>query len=200
MQLFYSGAFDNGRAQPDASLSLGGFISGSPIANSSIANIFPDITSNLVAKNLPDVRLIVLTNTTGVDVGGVTIYTNRGTYATLKIAAVAPAIDSCSRKVFEKILSGNSLPFQASLATHEGSGSAIAVGTILAGASIGIWIERDLDLTQFTSLDGLPTVAPFDPFNKQPDGSCATLVAQLQAIQNPDTPVYEQEQLVITWS
>lgn len=203
MQLFYSGAFAPGRAQPDPALSLGGNISATPLRNGADGSVFPAITSDQVANNYPDVRLLVLTNITGADVSAINIYTVRGTYATYKLAAVAPAINSCGDKVFEKILDGHSLPFQATLAAHEGSGQAIVISTIANGASIGLWIERDLDLTAFTQLDGAAGT-PFDQFDMSPttdptSHGCAKLVEELQAEASASiTP--EEFQLVISWT
>lgn len=188
MQLFYSGAYAPGKAQPESSKSIGGFISVSPIPNGSLNNIFPDITYDTVKKNLADVRLIVLTNETGSTITNINISTVRDTYSTFKIAAVASAIDNCQRQVFEKLFDSHSLPLQASLAIHE-SGNAIVITSMNAGVSIGVWIERDLDLSQFTSLDG----------NGSAPMVCDTIVAALQAKAQAGT-IYNGGQLVISWT
>lgn len=217
MVLFYSGAIQANKAQPDPSKSLGGYISASRIANGTVDNVFQDITQKMVKENQPDVRLLVLTNTTDNPVNNITIYTNRSTLATYQLAAVAPALDNCNNPVFEKILDGNSLPFQATLEPAEGIGEAIIIDSLANNASIGIWIARYLDLTQFTVLDGNMTL-PFNQWNRNPypfpgDTSigCAGLSSLLgitfddnqNAILPPPPngmPVYDNAQLVISWT
>lgn len=217
MQLFYSGAIQAAKAQPDPSQSLGGYISVSPVANGNLDNVFQDITQKMVRENQPDVRLLVLTNTTGSPVNNINIYTNRSTYATYQLAAVAPATDSCGKPVFEKLFNGNSLPFQATLEPAEGSGEAIVIESLANNASIGIWIARFLDLTSLTILDGNTTL-PFSQWNRNPypfpnDTSigCSGLSALLgitfddngnASLPAPPTgqPVYDTAQLVISWS
>lgn len=217
MQLFYSGAIQPGKAQPDPSQSLGGYISVSLIANGNLDNVFQDITQVMVKENQPDVRLLVLTNTTGNPVNNIVIYTNRGTYASYELAAVSPAFDSCNNPVFEKLFNGNSLPFQATLEPAEGSGEAITIASLANGSSIGIWIARILDLTQFTVLDGNSTL-PFNQWNRNPypwpnDTSigCAGLSSLLGVTFDDNgnatlpappngMPVFDTAQLVIGWS
>lgn len=159
----------------------------------------------------------MLKNTTPNTVTGITIFTNRSLFATYKLAAVSPAFDSCNNALFEKLLDGNSLPFQADLEPAEGSGEAITIASLASSAMIGIWVERDLDLTQFTILDGNETL-PFNiwnrntyPFPSDTSIGCAGLSALLgitydgngNAIIPPppnSTITYDTAQLVINWT
>lgn len=190
MQLFYSGALSNLGSQTDPLKSLGGMISISPIPNGLVNAVFPAISRSNVKNNDTETRLIVLQNTTGSPVTNILIYTARGTYSTLKIAAVAPAYNTkCSRFQFEAIVNGQALPYQATLASCEGQVNAIVVPSLDADEYIGIWIERVLDMSTFNELDGKQGSTPLTD-----DELVALLTAQDSSTQ------YEEEQLLIDFT
>lgn len=190
MQLYYSGALKANLPQIDPSKSLGGFVSSTLIGNGSLNNIFSAITKDTVRNLYLDCRLIVLKNTTGSTVTAINIYTTRGTYSFDLTAGVAPAINSCGDPVFESLQDGRSIPFQATLAAHEGSGAAIVVASLADQACIGIWIQRNLDPSQFSYIDGLTG-------GTAPD--CPTLNTLLTA-QAAQPTVYDNGQLIISWT
>lgn len=190
MQLYYSGAYAAGKPQTEGTKSLGGYPSTTLIPNGGLNNVFDPITRSYVKGMIPSIRLIVLKNTTGSTVNDISIYTMSGDLATYKIAAVAPTVDSCGNKVFESIPDGNTLPYQAILETHEGSGQAETVDTLAANDLIGIWIERDLTPDAYTELDGKTGAPSLD---------CDTLATLLEAQQSQPI-TYEQGQLIVSWS
>lgn len=187
MQLFYSGAYAEGAVQPDPLLSLGKYPSVTPINNDSLNAVFPPIKRINLEKGLYDVRMIVLKNTSGTQRTGVKIWTVSGQYSTYYIAGVAPATDVNNNKVFEVIFSGNSLPYQATLAAHEGELNAIVAGTVAADAYVGIWIKREVNSSEFTEIDGKPSAPLTDE----------QLVALLQARLNQIS--LDEGSIVISW-
>jgi hypothetical protein len=150
MQLYYTGAKVAEGPQTDPSASLGGFKSSSLLSNGNLNNLFPTIVRSTIAKGKKDIRMIVLKNTTGAAITSLRIWTESEKYSKVKIAAVLPVSGTVS---FEEVLDSNSIPFQASLSAHEGEGAAVNAGSLAANAVLGIWIQRELDLTKFTDLD-----------------------------------------------
>lgn len=154
MKLLYSGAAQSNVAQINPLQSVGGLISSTPIPNGGLNAIFPPISRNDLKTLNQDIRLIVLYNETDAAVD-LNIWTIRGTYSSYQIAAVSPGINKCGNPEFETVQDGISIPYQATLATHETEVDTLEVGTVAAGAYVGVWIQRTIDTTQFTELDGL---------------------------------------------
>lgn len=154
MQLLYSGAESDNALQFDPNLSLGGFISSSPIPNGKLNNIFPPISRQIASHNIGATRLIVLKNG-GQDVTNLKVWTERGNLSSYQIALVAPALNTKGQKVFEAIYDSDSIPYQATLEEKDGFANAIDVTNVSANDTIGIWIRRNLDLDNFTQLDGV---------------------------------------------
>lgn len=187
--VLYSGADSNSKAQNDPLKSIGGYISSSAVPNGSINNIFPPITRRHIKEQLIDTRLIVLKND-ATALTAVKIWTEKDNLATFKIAAVAPGADSCSKPLFESLVDGHSIPMQASLAAKEGEGAALVVGNIAANQIIGIWIQRDVDVTKFNELDGVQGIE-----------SLTNDELEELLIANPiTTKVYDEPKLIIDWA
>lgn len=189
MQILYSGAKINGGIQTDPLKSLGGLVSSSMIPNGTLNAIFPPISRNHIEQNINDVRLIVIKNETASVINNIQIFSTRGTYSSYKGAVVLPAHNpqlNCDE--YEQIQSGNSLPYQAVLDTIEGLDNAIAISSLASGASIGLWLQRSVDLSQFTELDGKPVSTPLT--NEQ-------IIALLQAEQQATR--IDEGSISITW-
>jgi hypothetical protein len=158
MQILYTGTPTPAGQQTDPLKSLGGFVSSTPIPNGSMNAIFPPISRDHIKKRTTDVRLIVLKNETGSAITGITVYSTRGDYSSYLMAAVTPGHNTklnCDE--YELIVNGHSLPYQAVLTSCEGSDNAIAIASLAAGASIGLWIQRVVDISEFNELDGKPS-------------------------------------------
>lgn len=168
MVLYYSGADRVGMAQNQPEKSLGGYISTSVIPNGMINSIFSTISRSVVEKQKRDTRLIVLTNTTGVIVTDVKIYIEQtpNSVSNIKMAAVSPATDQCSNLFFESIPNTESLPYQATLDLHNGIGNAIEVGDMAIGATIGIWLSREIIPEEFPSTAGTSQEAIDEMYNQ----------------------------------
>lgn len=161
MRVLYTGVANPSTVQSDPLQSLGGFVSSNTIPNGGVNAIFPPISRNHLKKGLSDVRLIVLKNETETPVTSLKVYSERGTYSSYKLAAVLPAHNAkLNADEFEKIDDGHTLPYQAVLETCEGLGQAITISSLAAGASVGIWIERIVDTSAFSELDGKPSSTP----------------------------------------
>jgi hypothetical protein len=187
MQLLYSGAIKSGDAQTDPNKSLGGLVSSTLIPNGGLNNIFPAISRRVLKDALPEVRLIVFKNDSNALID-VRIWTERDDLASYKIAAVTAGTDACGNLKFEEIANGNSLPYQAVLIPQEGEVNALVVGTIEANATIGIWIERDVDQSEFNELDGKTGVEAL---------SCDDLQTLLEA--DTAEKVFDESKLIIDW-
>lgn len=189
MILYYSGANKANTEQNQAEKSLGGYISSSTIPNGLINSIFTTISRSVVEKNKRDTRLIVLTNTSGAAKTGVKVYIDPDAEAVsnIKIACVAPATDACSNSYFEQITSTEALPYQATLALHNGEVNAIAVGNMAVGASIGIWLSRELIANKFPTINGGAT------------GISDAAVQALEAEAAGDVITEDNSNLVIKW-
>jgi hypothetical protein len=93
MILFYTGADTANAPQINAEKSLGGFVSGSPIPNGKLNNLFSSISKSAVLGNKTEIRMIALQNLTGATLSNVSIYTNTvGKSTKLQLAAVAPMV------------------------------------------------------------------------------------------------------------
>lgn len=144
MILLYTGAASPDQPQVQADKSIGGFISSTPVINGAIGNIFPLITNSSTKQT----RMIALKNTTGAQVQGVRIWTETSpnAFSNLLIGAVAPGFDSkCNRFFFEQLSSPESLPFQATVQSHESEVNSLSIGSLDPDKFIGIWIVRDLN-------------------------------------------------------
>lgn len=187
MRLLYSGAKTSGYVQTEASQSLGGLVSSTPIPNGRLNNIFPPISRESIRKNISDTRLIVLINGT-TTITNLKIWTESGSLSSYEIAAVAPALNTKGEKEFEELYDGQSIPYQAQLSSAEGQANAILIDTVSPGDVIGIWIKRDLKIQNFTQLDG--------------GGIDSSITApQLQALlETQDANLMDSGNLIFDWS
>lgn len=157
MILYYTGATASISEQPNPFQSLGGFVSNSRVPNGVKNSIFSTITRNQLRSQYSQIRMIALQNQSPSTVTLVNVYTEKpnGSLFDYKIAAIAPALDTVSNKYyFEQLNSENELPFQSTLAAHETSGAALAIGSMLTLAYVGIWVQRIPNLTAVNTLLG----------------------------------------------
>lgn len=152
MILLYTGALAPDQPQPQASQSLGGFISSSLVQNGSINNLFPDLSIDDLRSGKIYTRMIVLKNTSGAIKTLLSIYTEFiSDDFEIKIAGMLPALDtSCNRYYFEQLLNGNSIPFQATLDVREES-NPITAADIAVNGMIGIWISLSKKISTTTT-------------------------------------------------
>jgi len=144
MILYYSGS--SAPSQSSNSIkSLGGYISGTQIPNSSIGNLFGQLTLSSILRNRRDTKLIVFKNISS-ETKVFSIYTELpvDSLYRLKIGVCLPAEDPCGIKYFEQINSSDQLPYTAILQEHEGVGNKIEMGSLSPGKIVGVWITREV--------------------------------------------------------
>jgi len=146
MILYYTGASNNNEAQPKVNLSLGNYVSNSPVPSGQIGATLNNVTKLTEARNDKYIFMLALKNTTSSEAVDVTIYYDYPTdnQYKLELAFVSPSTDSLGDELYEKILSTSSLPITGTFAEYSGVGNAINIGNIVAGESIGIWFKATL--------------------------------------------------------
>lgn len=146
MQFLYTGAQSYQAPQPDANLSLGGFISGTVIPNGQMNNIFSDISYQTAKRKSIEVRGIVLKNTLGINATDVIFGYTYPDNVNFKIEVAFVTINAANPTMIEKIGNGQSNPYtgifqEASIASIDNS---VDIGSLVAGASIAIWLRRTM--------------------------------------------------------
>ena len=114
LRLYYTGAKASGDKQEIVSNSLGGFVSSSDVASDFFGNFFGGISEYTTTNSDGvDYMMVALKNETGATVTDVMLrylYPSSDSTSTLEIAAVAPSINECDEKMFEKIRSRKAAP------------------------------------------------------------------------------------------
>jgi len=161
MKYFYTGAENFLDEQKNPLLSLGGFISATPIPNAEIGNIFGDISQFTIDNQLRQTLAIALKNTTGKDAEDLILYFDFPTdkFSNIEIAAVIPATDSEGNKFVEKLTNSASLPFNATFNEADGVGNAINVGDLLKDDYLVFFLKRTIvdDIKDQFTCDALDT-------------------------------------------
>lgn len=143
MRLFYTGAEKEGETQESAPVSLGSYVSGSPLPNGAINALFGGISQYSKEKSIRQVRAIVLKNETGSIQNPTVWYDNVSNepITNYRFAFVTLAQDSCGWYM-EKIDQGDSLPINATFIDPKTSANAVALPAMAVDGYMGIWIER----------------------------------------------------------
>lgn len=143
MKLYYTGVLKEGEPQANPVLSLGGYVSSSPLPNGSINNLFGGISQYGKEKQLRQVRAIVLRNETGATATPTVWYENISSepITNYRFGFVMLAQDECGWYM-ERIGSGDALPINATLINPNTEVNAVALPPMANNAYIGIWVER----------------------------------------------------------
>lgn len=150
--LYYTVSTKPEDVQASPSSSLGGYKSSTQIPNGEIHNLFPKITQQTVIDNRKIIRMIVISNPTANAMTNITIWSDLGQYSTIKMDAIAPAIDASANPVFEKVASENQIPYQASLQERL-ENNPLVIDSLGVGECVGVWLRKELDLTKFNALE-----------------------------------------------
>jgi len=149
MKLYYTVASQPEDIQPKPSLSLGGFKSSSLVPNSVIGNLFSDISMYSVKNNNANNYIaLILVNDGAKAVTDILIwfiYTS-GCVSVMKLDAVDLATDTDGNKYMEHVPNFTSKPLYATFAAAAEVANAINIGNLAINGSLGLWIERSLDL------------------------------------------------------
>lgn len=178
MILLYSGAEKPNYPQKSPDLSLGGYVSNSSIPNAYLNNLFGSLERQDILTLQYDVRLIVLKNITSAEVDNAKLYTITPSTAVTAItfALVQPSIDpSCNAPYYEQIMNGQALPYYADFQSYEGLDNAFTLPSIAVGATVGIWMMRQVTQAAQTAAQTQSTcqavIAQFNNPTAAPSGT-----------------------------
>lgn len=145
MRLFYTISSQEGKSQKDPLLSLGGFKSSSMVPNDAFGAIFSDISEYSIQKGLSEYIGLVLQNTYQSSVNRISIWIPSidKRYCKFRLAVV----ELSPSNEMETIPTVNSKPLQAEFyECSEESKFELGDITLAPGQSIGLWLEKTLDL------------------------------------------------------
>jgi len=147
MRLFYTGATEYLGEQKSPRLSLGGFISSSPLPNDILNGIFGSISDYKAVNGLKEVRGVVLRNETGGDATPSIWYKNNSSdpITNIRMSIVSVAVDNCGNFYIESIQNEQASPVSASFTDNRGEDNKITMPTIPDDGYVGIWIERRIN-------------------------------------------------------
>jgi len=160
MIIYYTGATREGETQPEASLSLGGYLSSSVIPNDVLGNLFSGLSRNLLENKIRETRGIVLQNDSAQQATGIRLWfvVDAESKVEYRVAVVTLAEDDCGRYM-ELLPNGNATPYTATFNSANGEPNAINLPNMDSNAIIGLWIERAVkdDVTAVETCDEVYT-------------------------------------------
>ncbi len=149
MQLLYTGVTTANIIQPDATRSLGGYISSTSFYNGVESNLFNALTVSQLKSKESQYRLLAL-KTTGT-VTDLRIWVeSESDLIEFKLAFLYPTLDTCQHDIFESVPFGNIQPSQAEFAIY--TSSSTALGSFNTDKTIGIWIKQEIKSSAYTSV------------------------------------------------
>jgi len=168
MKLYYTVASAPEDIQTKVNLSLGGYKSINPLPNSVIGNLFGDISMYTVKNSSGNKYVgLVLKNEGVKDVEDIFVWFVYPTSCSSKfrIAAVDMVADTEGNLLMEHISTNESKPLYATFVEANAEANKVNLGDLDIGHSIGIWIERELDLTAIaTEQNAIYQKNPNDPY------------------------------------
>ena len=190
--IYYSGALEPDKVQNNPAMSLGGFKSSSQIANGEIHNLFPKIDKEEVLRNKKRTRLIILHNITGKKMENIKIWTDGGDFFITTIGVIEPHYnEKCDKYSFEKLTNESHLPYQTQLEEHDEENKALVITELEKNKMLGIWIRRELDLTQFTD----------DELSDEDIEDCELIIEKLEKELEDSSKIKEEDKfdLHVSW-
>jgi len=163
MILTYSGASAFNAVQNNPDLSLGGWMSSSPVPNNLLDNLFSSVSSNAQNNQLAEIKGIFLKNETNADISNLYIYVLQDADSVVSFDFSAVAVSN--GQSMEKIPSVRATPYYANFFQANGqSNQQLLTPTLVAGGVIGLWIRRTA-LLPLTMPEVVDLTNPSDPFN-----------------------------------
>lgn len=141
IKTYLSGGASN--AVPAAS--LGGAKSSTEISQvSTLNNLFDDVSDTEAASGDTEYRCIYITNTNGSSaLSSAAVYIASNTPSS--DTAVQIGLDPAGTGTATTIANENTAPAGVTFSSAANSGAALAIGTLGAGQSVGLWIKRAVD-------------------------------------------------------
>ena len=148
MTFYYSGAkiFQGVQQNPD--LSLGGYLSSTPVPSGRMNNLFGDISIYSGQNLTTETKAIILKNTLGVTTSNITLGfkypIDNKLPLIFKLQMAVTQLDSTSQ-FMESIASSRDLPLNAVFYENsiaDTTDNSLALNDMLSGAVYGIWVQR----------------------------------------------------------
>lgn len=169
MRLFFTGAKTFLAEQANPNLSLGGFVSSSPVPFDQLDGVFGGVSDYEAANGNREVRCFVLKNESGGLVSGATVWYESAAVNAIfsyRMAIVAVGTNDCSEFFTEKIANGQTLPLNATFTDNRDQANALTFPDVADGAYVALWVERVTNSYAFQesmSCDNLYTLFQADP-------------------------------------
>lgn len=151
MKLYYTGANTFLATQENPLLSVGGYISSSPVASGGLSTLFGGISQQAMKNGAVETRGVALKNETGANQSVVVYYDNisKEPLSSFKMALVQPGKDDCDDFYLEKIASVYSKPINGIFVDNRGESNGVRFD-LGPGVYMGIWIQRIVNQYQGT--------------------------------------------------
>ena len=142
MKLYYTTIVKKDNEQKNASLSLGGFKSSTPVPNGVFENFFSDVSAMSVQNNSEEYIACMLKNETGSD-QDVSVWFDypENSLINIEISAV-----DLNNDMMENIDNSYQVPLYADFVEANGEPNAVSLGNIPTDGVIGIWFKKTINL------------------------------------------------------
>lgn len=147
MNLYYTTASGYNEAQPNPSISLGGYKSSTLVGNDDFDNMFDEISIMSIRSGRDEYRAIIIRNDFVVSMTNleVKVVADPDAICTYKLA-IAPlnGIDKYRRRFMEHVATVNNKPFHATFVDMTPD-AVLTIGSLAPEEEIGLWICRHID-------------------------------------------------------
>ena len=156
LRLYYSGGLQVGQLQNNPDLSLGGFMSATPLPNDSFDALFGTISEKGLSEKLSDTKAIFVRNEGEVTITDITLACVLPEHALCKFEFSPVAVPN--QKYMERIPNIRSAPFYAEFfESNDQENPEVLLESLAAGEIFGLWVRRTiigrdpipLDITSF---------------------------------------------------
>lgn len=159
MQLLYTGAKDFQEAQTDAGLSLGGYVSNTPIPLEYDEAIFSEITGYAITNELSETKCICLHNNSLYHCKNIVIkyeyLQGENSFADFEIGIIKPFIDAEYKVSFERVLNARQKPkyvsFEA-MSIGDVNAKTFLIEQLMPNEYVGIWLFRKVNKTRIEQI------------------------------------------------
>lgn len=165
MRIYYTSSTAEA-PQTKPTLSLGGYRAASPIPNDQFGNLFGDISMYTVKNAIEQhyIGLILVNERATTEHVYLWFEHPEGAYSKLRVAAVDLLTDADGNKYMERVPAYTSKPLYAEFHEADGEANKVDLGSLAAGESLAIWINRELDITAIKEdQDKIYEVDPLKP-------------------------------------
>lgn len=168
MKFYYTTSAGQDTIQSKSNLSLGRYRSSSIVPNNILGNLFPDISMLTVRNNVANNYIaLILINEESRKAVGVNLWFkyNSGCSSLLRLAAVNLTADGEGTLCMEQVPNSHTKPLYAEFVEADGEVNRVNIGDIEAGAMVGIWLEREVQIaTLKAEQNDIYSIDPSDPY------------------------------------